>query len=71
MPEIQHVFVNVGTDIGNKQYKYIGMYEALRVDKLTVDEWLDTPEDISSYHPLFMSVNPESSATDSSRPNTA
>jgi hypothetical protein len=49
--ETRHVFVNVGTDIGNKKYKYIGMYEASRVDGLTFDEWLETPEDVSFQAP--------------------
>ena len=43
--EIRHVFVS----IGRKQYRYLGLYEALRVkEPLTADEWEPLPENVGA-----------------------
>jgi hypothetical protein len=41
--ETHHVFISIGT----KQYRYLGMYEALRMkEQLPVEEWKPLPENV-------------------------
>jgi hypothetical protein len=50
--EIRHVFVS----IGRKQYRYLGLYEALRAkEPLTADEWEPLPENVGIQ--LFLAHN--------------
>lgn len=41
--ETRHVFVGMGT----KRYRYLGLYDAVRTDSLTLEEWGPLPEEVS------------------------
>lgn len=41
--ETRNVFVGMGT----KQYRYLGLYEAVRTEGLTAEEWDPLPEEVS------------------------
>lgn len=58
--ETRHVFVGMGP----KQYRYLGLYEAVRVDGLTVAEWDPLPEDVSGTDALVLITLPTLTAVD-------